>query len=163
NYWDTIRSEAEKRQLDPYLVASIIRQETGFEPATVSNAGAVGLMQIMPAEGESIATQAGLPVPTREQLFDPAINVAVGAAELAHSLHSPYRVSVDLGDTPVEHKIVVSAFSPDKAKRVQWSTTINRGLLPLTVTVKPFDLANRVFEAEVTAPKDDPIASVDLW
>jgi soluble lytic murein transglycosylase-like protein len=83
DYWDAIKSEAEKRQLDPYLVASIIRQETGFEPSTVSNAGAVGIMQIMPAEATTIATKAGLPVPTRAQLFDARTNIAIGAAELA--------------------------------------------------------------------------------
>ncbi|HWW61320.1 MAG TPA: transglycosylase SLT domain-containing protein, partial [Thermoanaerobaculia bacterium] len=55
-YFDVIRAEAEKRQLDPYLIASIIRQESGFEPTTVSNAGAVGLMQIMPAETTTITT-----------------------------------------------------------------------------------------------------------
>ena len=86
NYWDIIKSEADKRQLDPYLVASIIRQESGFEPAIVSNAGAVGIMQIMPAEAPAIAAASGLPPPTRQQLFDPQINIAIGAAELAQKL-----------------------------------------------------------------------------
>ena len=85
-YWDVIKSEAEKRQLDPYLIASIIRQESGFEPSTVSNAGAVGLMQIMPHEAAAIATDAGLAPPAREQLFDPATNIAVGAAEFVQKL-----------------------------------------------------------------------------
>ena len=85
-YWDSIKSEAEKRQLDPYLIAAISRQESGFEPSTVSNAGAVGIMQLMPAEAGAIATQAGLPAPSREQLFDPATNIAVGAAEFAQKL-----------------------------------------------------------------------------
>jgi VWFA-related protein len=48
-------------------------------------------------------------------------------------------------------------------KRIQWHETINRGYLPLTVTVKPVDLNARVFEAEVISPKDDPIANVELW
>jgi soluble lytic murein transglycosylase len=86
SYFDTIKSEAEKRQIDPYLIASIIRQETGFEPATVSNAGAVGIMQIMPAEAGTIAAQAGLPAPTREELFDPKTNIAIGVAEYAQKL-----------------------------------------------------------------------------
>jgi soluble lytic murein transglycosylase-like protein len=86
NYWDTIKSEAEQRQIDPYLIASIIRQETGFEPTTVSNADAIGIMQIMPAEAASIAARAGLPAPTREQLFDPKVNIAIGAAEFAQKL-----------------------------------------------------------------------------
>jgi len=86
SYFDTIKAEAEKRQLDPYLIASIIRQETGFEPTTVSNAGAVGIMQIMPAEAATIAAQAGLPTPARQDLFDPKVNIAIGAAEFAQKL-----------------------------------------------------------------------------
>jgi soluble lytic murein transglycosylase len=86
-YFDAIRAEAEKRGLDPYLIASLIRQETGFEPSTVSNAGAVGLMQIMPAEAPQIASAAGITENIkREQLFDPATNIAIGAAEYAQKL-----------------------------------------------------------------------------
>ncbi len=85
-YWETIRVEAERRTLDPYLVASIIRQESGFEPTTVSNAGAVGLMQIMPAEAARIGTAGGLGEVTRDDLFDPTKNIAVGAAEYAQKL-----------------------------------------------------------------------------
>lgn len=85
-YLDVIRTEAAKRGLDPYLVASIIRQESGFEPTTVSNAGAVGLMQIMPQEAAAIAAGGGIEGVTRETLFDPAINIAMGAAELSQKL-----------------------------------------------------------------------------
>ena len=84
--WDTIRSEAERRNIDPYLVASIIRQESGFENTSVSNAGAVGVMQIMPQEAGAIAAAAGLPAPTRQDLFDPATNIAVGVAEYSQKL-----------------------------------------------------------------------------
>lgn len=85
-YWDTIRAEAQRRSLDPYLVASIIRQESAFEPSTVSNAGAVGLMQIMPVEAARIAEVGGLPAVTRRDLFDPRTNIAVGAAEFRQKL-----------------------------------------------------------------------------
>jgi soluble lytic murein transglycosylase len=85
-YWETIQAEAGRRSIDPYLVASIIRQESGFEPTTVSNAGAVGLMQIMPAEAERIGTAGGLGVVTRDDLFDPSKNIAVGAAEYSQKL-----------------------------------------------------------------------------
>src|SRR5439155_2579252 len=86
NYWDVIRAEAVRRQIDPYLIASIIRQESGFEPTTVSNAGAVGIMQIMPEEAAKIALLGGLPPPTREELFDPRVNIAVGVAEYSQKL-----------------------------------------------------------------------------
>ena len=85
-YWDTIRAEAERRGHDPYLLASIIRQESGFEPTTVSNAGAVGLMQIMPEEASRIGEAGGLGAITRHDLFDPRTNIAVGAAEYSQKL-----------------------------------------------------------------------------
>ena len=86
NHWETIRAEAQRRQLDPFLIASIIRQESGFEPSIVSHAGAVGIMQIMPQEAERIAAAAGLPSPTRQDLFNPSLNIAIGVAEYAQKL-----------------------------------------------------------------------------
>lgn len=85
-YLETFQAEAQRRGLDPFLLASITRQESGFEPSTVSNAGAVGLMQIMPEEASRIATAGGLGELTREDLFDPETNIAVGAAEFAQKL-----------------------------------------------------------------------------
>lgn len=107
NYWESIQAEAERRELDPYLVASIIRQESGFEPATVSNAGAVGLMQIMPGEAPRIASLAGLEGITRERLFDPTANIAIGAAEYAQKLermggnHIHAIAAYNAGEVPV--------------------------------------------------------------
>jgi len=85
-YWDALRAEGQRRGVDPYLLASITRQESGFEPSTVSNAGAVGLMQIMPEEAERIAAAGELGSITREDLFDPEKNIAVGAAEYEQKL-----------------------------------------------------------------------------
>jgi len=107
-YWDAIRAEAQKRGLDPYLVASIIRQESAFEPATVSNAGAVGLMQIMPEEAARIASAGGLGEITRDALFDPSTNVAVGAAEYSQKLlamngnHTLAVAAYNAGEEPVQ-------------------------------------------------------------
>src|SRR5438874_10200932 len=95
--------------------------------------------------------------------FDNAlVSITVDGQKLSDALHSPYHVAVDLGPTAIEHKIVVTAYTADKGRRVQWTETINRGMLPLTVKVQPVDLANRVFEAKVTASKDDPITAVEL-
>jgi soluble lytic murein transglycosylase len=110
NYWDAIRSEAERRGLDPYLVASIIRQESGFEPATVSNAGAVGLMQIMPQEAARIASVAGLPSITRERLFDPFDNIAVGAAEFSQKLGR-------MNDNPI---LAIAAYNAGEGPVGRW-------------------------------------------
>lgn len=85
-YGEALWPAAEKYNVDPYLIASVIRQESGFDPTVVSNAGAVGLMQLMPAEATRIATLGNLPPPTREDLFDPSINITMGAAELRQKI-----------------------------------------------------------------------------
>jgi soluble lytic murein transglycosylase len=43
-------------------------------------------MQIMPAEAAMIAAAAGMVTPTRQELFDPRTNIAVGAAEFSQKL-----------------------------------------------------------------------------
>jgi hypothetical protein len=95
--------------------------------------------------------------------FDAArVTITVDGEKIAEAIPSPYRVSVDFGPAAVQHKIVVTAFTADK-KRVQWQQTINKGHQPLSVKIKEIDAANRVFEARVTAPDEDPIAAVELW
>lgn len=88
DHWMAIEEAARRSSVDPFLVAAIIRQESGFESMVVSNAGAVGLMQIMPAEAARIASLAGLSPASREALFDPSTNISFGSAE--------FRIKLDL-------------------------------------------------------------------
>lgn len=100
---------------------------------------------------------------TIDPVFDDAkVTVVVDGQTLASNLGSPYHVIVDFGPIAVEHKISITAKAPN-GKRVQWQETINRGMLPLTVKVRPFDAQQRIFEAVTTAPKHDPIQVVELW
>lgn len=88
------------------------------------------------------------------------VTVAVDGQKIATNLVAPYRMVVDFGPTPVQHKIAITAVAP-KGKRAQWTETINRGNLPLSVKIKQLD--GRTFEAQTTAPKEDPIELVQLW
>lgn len=95
--------------------------------------------------------------------FDDArVSVTMDGQKIADGIIAPYRIPIDFGPQPVEHRISVTALTADR-KRVQWATTINRGHLPLTIKVTPLDYANRIFEATVTASNGDPIAGVSLW
>ncbi len=58
-YWDALRRYSEENGLDPYLVASLIRQESEFNPSAVSHANAYGLMQLLPTTGKGEAKQTG--------------------------------------------------------------------------------------------------------
>ena len=76
-YREAIVEAARKERLDPLLVASLIRQESCFRPAIRSGAGAIGLMQMMPATARRLNKALGLRRPDR-RLTDPAINLRLG-------------------------------------------------------------------------------------
>jgi Ca-activated chloride channel homolog len=88
------------------------------------------------------------------------VSVTVDGQKLATNLLPPYRLTVDLGPNPVQHKITITATTP-RGKRTQWTDTINRGNLPLSVRLKQLD--GRTFEAITTSPKEDPVQAVQLW
>ena len=79
-YWELIVREAERNQLDPFLVAALIRQESRFESRAESSAGALGLMQLMPATARSVARNRSLP---RGRLTEPELNIQLGTRYLA--------------------------------------------------------------------------------
>jgi soluble lytic murein transglycosylase len=64
----------------------IARQESAFAPAARSSAGALGLMQLMPATAAATARDAGEPTPVAAALFDPALNVHIASRHLAELL-----------------------------------------------------------------------------
>lgn len=79
-----LRRAAQLSGVDVELLKAVILVESGFKADLVSPAGAIGLMQLMPAAGERYATRAeraGGPVESR--LRDPRHNILVGARMLA--------------------------------------------------------------------------------
>lgn len=82
-YWPMLQKDAQTNGLDPYLVAGLVRQESGFNPRAVSGANAYGLMQLLPAVGRAQARKLRLRQrATTASLLDPGINLQLGAAYL---------------------------------------------------------------------------------
>jgi soluble lytic murein transglycosylase len=77
-FWGDLKKYSSSNALDPYLVASLIRQESAFNPNAVSRANAVGLMQLLPKVGKSVAKQEKLKKFNPQELFTPAINMQLG-------------------------------------------------------------------------------------
>lgn len=82
-YQETIQTAAHNAQIDPLLVASVIRVESKFDTNNVSHAGAVGLMQLMPDTAQWIANQmqetgAGNPAEASSRLAEPNLNIQLG-------------------------------------------------------------------------------------
>jgi len=78
-YAPLLREQAARWGLDARLLAAVIRQESLFEVAATSRAGAQGLMQVMPGTAQGIAAQLNWPDFRAEQAYWPYINVAFGA------------------------------------------------------------------------------------
>jgi soluble lytic murein transglycosylase len=85
-YWPDIKENAASNGLDPYMVASLIRQESEFNPGAVSNKSAYGLMQLLPSVGKSMAKQEGIHHFETNQLLDPSTNIRLGTLYLKHTL-----------------------------------------------------------------------------
>ena len=77
-FWPELKRFSSNNALDPYMVASLIRQESAFNPNAVSRANAVGLMQLMPKTGKLVAKQEKVRRFSATQLFTPATNLQLG-------------------------------------------------------------------------------------
>ena len=85
-WWETIKTESEKNNLDPYMVASLIRQESEFNPSVISYANAYGLMQLLPSTGKQMAREEGMTHFQTFQLLDPETNIRLGCRYLREML-----------------------------------------------------------------------------
>ena len=103
-----ILSASARFDIDPAVVASIIRAESGFKENSVSRMGAIGLMQLMPATAQWQAEKLGLEV-SEDDFFDPAMNILVGTAYLRYLLDR-------FGDL----RTVLIAYNAGEGKAAKW-------------------------------------------
>jgi soluble lytic murein transglycosylase len=68
------------------MVASLIRQESEFNPSVVSYANAYGLMQLLPVTGKQMAKEEGIAHFQTFQLLDPEMNIRLGTRYLREML-----------------------------------------------------------------------------
>ncbi len=72
---EVIVDECTEHDIDPSLVLAVIQVESAGYHRAMSHVGALGLMQIMPATGETLARDLGMEWHGPEMLFDPVVNV----------------------------------------------------------------------------------------
>jgi len=114
-YWDALRRYSEENGLDPYLVASLIRQESEFNPGAVSHANAYGLMQLLPKTGKGTAKQVGLSNYKTASLLDPTINIELGTKY--------FREMVDHFGGQVEYAL--AAYNAGSSRVEDWRSSGN--------------------------------------
>ncbi|HVF18160.1 MAG TPA: lytic transglycosylase domain-containing protein, partial [Steroidobacteraceae bacterium] len=90
-----VHSAAKLTSLEPELIYGLLRQESLYRADAMSGAGARGLLQLIPETARQTARYWKRPRPSPDDLFDPRINVPLGAGQL--------RMLVDRfgGQTPV--------------------------------------------------------------
>jgi soluble lytic murein transglycosylase len=77
-YWDLIRKYSHTYDLDPYVMAALIAQESTFDPDIKSVANAWGLMQVVPPTGRRLARTLGIRRFSTATLTNPETNIRMG-------------------------------------------------------------------------------------
>ncbi|QSR35432.1 hypothetical protein CFI10_10565 [Marinobacterium iners] len=117
---ELFEQHAQNRAIDPAWAVAIARQESAFWMQARSHAGALGLMQLMPATARATAKRHAIPLPRLSLLSEPDTNIRLGTAYLSEMAErfngnlayasaaynaGPYRVSQWLdarGDLPLD-------------------------------------------------------------
>ncbi|WP_207063144.1 transglycosylase SLT domain-containing protein [Motiliproteus sp. SC1-56] len=124
---------ASRFKIDTSWVLAVARQESAFMPDARSHAGAVGLMQLMPATAKQTARSVELSYQGPHQLTDPDINIHLGSAYLAKMLkrYEGNRV------------LATAAYNAGPGRVSRWLR--ERGELPVDVWIEtiPFDETRR--------------------
>jgi len=82
-FGDHIRKHARKAKVNEHLIFAVMREESRFRPYVRSPAGAIGLLQLMPATAKWMGKKVRMRVRTW-QLTDPEINIRLGSAYLQY-------------------------------------------------------------------------------
>ena len=85
-YDQIVRTHAKNYDLDPALLAAVIYTESRFNARAESDAGAIGLMQLLPETARGIALRTGGGAFVVADLYDPEINIRYGAWYLRNLL-----------------------------------------------------------------------------
>jgi soluble lytic murein transglycosylase len=85
-FWEELRKEAATNHLEPHLVASLIRQESEFNPAAISPANAYGLMQLLPSVGKGMAKELKIRHFSTDELLVANTNLQLGTRYFKHMM-----------------------------------------------------------------------------
>src|ERR1041385_3267824 len=77
DYWALIDKYSKANDLDPYLMAALIAQESTFTADVRSGANAYGLMQLLPTTGRVYASKLGIRPFSTSSLTRPETNIRI--------------------------------------------------------------------------------------
>jgi soluble lytic murein transglycosylase len=117
-YRAQIQREAERNNLDPAVLAGLIRQESAFASDALSGSNAIGLTQVWPPTGAKLARLLKVSY-SNTRLFDPDYNLRLGSYYLAN-LFSMFG----------KPEYAVAAYNAGENRVVQWTADQNYEEMP---------------------------------
>ena len=114
-YADTVEKYAKMYNVDTFLIAAMILEESRYNAEAVSWAGAIGLMQIMPATGRELAQKLRIRRFRTSMLKQPDINIRMGTKYIGE-LNSWF-------DGNIMH--VIGAYNGGPGRMERWVSTKN--------------------------------------
>jgi soluble lytic murein transglycosylase len=136
-YWPVLQSDSQQQGLDPFLVASLIRQESEFNPSAISYANACGLMQLLPRVGSALARQQRVRPYRTEFLLIPQVNLKLGTVY--------FKQLMDEFNGQPEYALAAYNAGDDRVKA--WLANGPYGSLPEFVESIPFTQTREYVEA----------------
>lgn len=107
---ELLLSESQRAGVDPTLVAAVVLQESGFQPAARSPVGAQGLMQLMPDTAAWVHTSLVGGNEAQLDLCDPRVSLRLGSSYLAY-------LEQRFGGEPIH---VLAAYNAGPSNVVAW-------------------------------------------
>ena len=114
-YADTVEKYAKLYNVDTFLIAAMILEESRYNAQAVSWAGAIGLMQIMPATGKELAQQLKIRRFRTSMLKQPDVNIRMGTKYIG------YLNSLFNGDP----MLVIGAYNGGPGRMKRWVASKN--------------------------------------
>jgi soluble lytic murein transglycosylase len=107
-----LERNSQARDLDPSVVAALIRQESEFDPRAISRANAYGLTQVLPSTGRQLSRRLGMTGFRADRLFDPNYNLKLGT----------YYLRTMLDEHEGRWDITLAAYNAGKTRTNLWQT-----------------------------------------
>ncbi len=139
-YREPILQQARLRQLNSTWVYAITRQESGFMTDARSHAGALGLMQLMPATARETARRYSIPLGNTHEVLQPERNIALGTAYLSqlYSLFEGNRV------------LASAAYNAGPGRVRQWTRDMPAMPSDIWIETIPFDETRNYVQSVLT-------------
>ena len=128
-YSQSVLKYSAQYDMDPYLIYSIIRVESKFNPYAKSNKGATGLMQITPQTGKYIAELLDIHSFDENQLYNPDLNIKFGSFYIS-KLYKDFNADIDCA---------LAAYNGGSGNVAKWIRTNDEGKKYLDVDKIPFN------------------------